>query len=82
MFFESVPVRRPLFTSPLAGEVGSRSEPGEGGPPTLPLGRHASQPQDDPDSRRTYQLDPDFLEHIRRERAAETARQLSLPWDD
>jgi hypothetical protein len=51
------------------------------GPPVLPFITNPAQ-ADDPDSRRTYQLDPDFLECTRREQSEEAAGQLALPWDD
>jgi len=51
------------------------------GPPLLPFAAN-SVPADDPDSRRTYQIDPEFLEHAKKERSDETAEQLPLTWDD
>ena len=40
-----------------------------------------AQAEPDPDSRLTYDADPDFQEHASREEADESAEQLPLPWD-
>ena len=57
------------------------NSPSRGPPKPLPTPT-PDQAGPDPDSRLSYQADPDFLEHARREQSDESAGQLALPWDD
>ena len=56
---------------------GLRKDPPPRAPPKVSTPPHAGHRSADPDSRRTYEVDPDFLEHLRRERM----ERADLPTD-